>query len=327
MESKQLQPHVLIGLDPVLTRVIWSELDWLGREPLILAANAVRVRLKTDREPLGRVLETFPLERLAGHFFYHRPDPQILLYIEQALKRTRTRLKIPKSSPLTTVVVGKHYSAGSALKVASAQPQKEAGWLSLAPFMRSRTLASLVGATLERVDGLEMHWLSEALDERMQPQERSDRYRAVVKKARDKLATTEPPTCFGAEEVKLKLPAIPMIYVRNGPGEIWTELPQVNGRRGPHTESSELIKQFGKARRESKGRLQGVLLKVLGEDLSRHTSADAPMVTAQQLKLARDAELEAVLLDWRHGVIRPAEPTDLMDPRTAYADVMPVYFV
>lgn len=269
-------------------------------------------------------LSHFDIERILGSLFYGRTDfDDAVATLATVFHRVRKSFEYlgmpPGAAPLTAVVAGNHYSLIGALKTGQAS-----GNLDLGPFslrtdrLRGRALVCLLGAALERLEGVELRWLADAVPG-MTPTTRKPEYDALVARVRDSLGAAKPPTLVDVAGVVLKLPASPMIFVRDGDAGAWEPLPADSRGRGGRSLTSELIKKFKKARRKSGGRLEGVLIKVLG-DASRHSPADAPIVTPTHRKDAKAAGLQAILLDSRYGVIRPPAPGE-----EKYCEAMPVF--
>lgn len=328
MAKTQVEPHILVGADPALTRLVWRQ--YMER-PFILALNRSTLLLGDPRNRFGDLkVHQFLFERLVGHLFYGRPDQEAMIDIQGILGRVRQHFNLPEKSQLTTVVVGNHFSMASALKVGDGLGSVSLERFFMKERMRERRLGCLVGAALERIEGVKLCWLSDVLGD-MKPTDRTSEYDSLVKDVRALLRSARATQLAGAPKTLLKLPTSPRIYVRNAgvpnaePGP-WRPLEVTDRPRGPFSVSSFLIEQFLIARFElidqDGPELEGVLVKVLGSNLSRHSPADTPIITTSQRNEAKAAGLKAILLDARRGVVFPTGPFD-----EEIGETMPVYGV
>jgi len=287
-------PHILIEGESALTARLW---DSLAVKPLVLSPNVSKSELNPDWADYLRRLQIIPflhaVTEAAGQ------TDETVEHLRNILLRTRRRLGLPKGESLRLLVVGSHTSIANQERMGRIQDGENWQLLARQNFfkglLQERRLAGRLHLALEGFEGITCGWLADAFPA-LRPTQIAPEFDDLIADARRVLATSRVTT----DRLPLKRPAVPLIYTRDK-GSQWQ--PFNSGRtRGPYTTTSKLIEEFRKER-AAHPTLEGVLVKVIPEDVEDHNPLDPPMITTVQLIKGRAAGLRAVLLDRSYGIV------------------------
>ena len=243
---------------------------------------------------------------------------ELVASLRETLADAAEELGLSQGERLRTVVVGDHCSLVDHFRYgtlySAGDPEAFDYFKGL---KRQRRFAKLLGRALETLSEVELHWLSEALPD-LVPQAEDPSFAPLAAQARRDLEELLP-SMLGEDgpPLHLKFSALPLLYLRehgNGSGG-WLPMTEfIDGRL--HSTTRTLFAQYREFLAANPGqKFDAVLVKLLLDDDRLHNRADPPMVTREHLEAAQELGLTAILLDRRHGIIRPDRREGLLDLR------------
>jgi hypothetical protein len=299
---------------PGLTPQVWDKLE---RRPAIMAfrPQLLELQLALLRPPVDTIVPPFPAEKLIGHLCYGFPYADAVAQVREQLDRIRLHFGLEEGVPLRVAIMGNESRMAVIAGAGDAQDSEGFGAFMIREAVSERTLGGHVEAALQRLDDVVFCPLNE-LPGAAKPRLDCPRsYQRLVRKVRAEIDKIPVKLLARKPETLVKLPAAVRLYVRKRRWSRWRPLILENPPRAHVGEADLLIDAFSllryDARETNRRPPEGVLVKVIGTDASRHCIADLPMLTADQHDRAREAGIEAVVLDAR-GVIWnvPGEPLD-----------------
>jgi hypothetical protein len=307
----QLTPHILVEADPALTERLWrgSEI-----KPFVLSPDIWRNTFKHEATSDGDLyvfrLKAIKLIRVLLRDG-NKDCEDSLADLRRFLSDVRRHFGLG-GGPLRLAVVGTHTSISNQVVVGYEYDAEDMDYLHDNEFVpcrrRHRQLGGLLGAVLRKLWRVDIIWLTEAFPDLCPRQDASaPEYDRLGATAREALGTI--PREFVEEAgLLLKRPAVPLMYMRSPSRPEWEPFVSLDGRP-PYSTTDLLIQQFGEASAKQPG-LEGVLVKVLAPHLE-YSPVDPPLVGDKTLGLARAANVRAILLDRKRGIVRPydADPS------------------
>jgi hypothetical protein len=303
---------------PGLTPQVW---DKLGRRPALLAFHPWPLEHQLQwvlKPPVNTIVTPFPAEQLVGDLCYKLHYADSVAQLSAQLARIRSHFELGDEVPLRVAIIGNESRMAAAIGTGDTLGCEELGTFMVNEAVAERKFGGLVEAALRRLGNIVLCPMNE-LPGASSPKLNCPRaYWGLVRKVRAGIGRSALKRLSGEPGTMVKLPAAVRLFVRRHRWSRWRPLALENPHRARIGEADFLIDAFNLLRhdaRETNRRLpEGVLMKVFGKDADRHCIADSPMLTASQHELARDAGIEAIVLDTR-GVIWNVAGEDRLDER------------
>lgn len=300
---------------PGLTPQVWDKLE---RRPVVMALNPALLERPLSRldPPVSTIVPPFPVEKLIAHFCYESPYADAIDQLREQLDKIRERFGLRAGDRLRIAIIGNESRMAVITGAAEAQDSNELDAFMVRRVVSERELGSHIEAALQRLDNIDLCPMS-ALPGAYSPKLKYPRrYHRLMRKVRAGIDRIPLKRLSREPTTMVKLPATVALYVREGRFSRWRQLP-LEDRPSAHLgEADMLIDVFHLLRHDARvmnRRLpEGILVKVIGRDASRHCVADLPMLTTNQHERALDAGISAILLDAR-GVIWNVEGEPPLD--------------
>jgi hypothetical protein len=313
-------PHVLIDAIPELTaRLIrsdqttfvfssnavvhgyptWSSIENRHRRALspfdeddeLDEAAPTTLALVCQFDPIGLIFEALN----AGE----APIEDAMTRLQGMVEGVNKHFKLEFDEPVRIACVGSHGSLWQHEHINVPQRNSEIRDYLDKAAKRRQFVADLHSA-LSKMRGVELQWLAESC--------------AAVREDRERYWITELPQEYGRlagltrrhlrEKPKLKplRGCVPLIYSGlDGEWQLYGD-----GPKGPSRTTKRLLEQFSTSKARSEGH-HAVLVKLLPDDPGAHNPCDNPIIDTEQLELAQNSGITAVLLDARCGVIHHSD--------------------
>lgn len=291
MVKELVLPHILIDGRPRLTARLYKRCK--KRKPLVLSANPILLSAHPAFRYVPRATQLFGTYLIRA--LHDEAAWGFRADLRDFLDRARDHFKLRPSERLRVICAGSHGSLWHNDFTNTGGHLDPEGNAYLEEALHNREYANALYRALSAEKDLKFLWLTDSF--RLLPKDKSDYYRPVADLARQALESAELGHLCGA---------IPLLYSRpKGSGDPWQlfrneKSPKPMPR--PSRMTDRLLRQYEASPQFREGH-QCVLVKLLPRARARQNPLDNPIVSTSELQQAYLLDIDAVLLDRRHGVV------------------------